>query len=353
MKRPNKLHALCYSIAVSGLLMTTGSYAESKGETIIAGGIGNAAGKKTVMVNRVNLSSAIARVNGVDIPKERVDRAVNTYIQQRQIDPAQADQGSPLYKGIRQSVLNELIGQELLWQEAQRTNRVIADEEVARAMEAYRARFANHEAFVASLEASGFTEAGFAENLMQRLSVETLINEAIASKVAVDERQAKDFYAANQERFKRPEQFRVRHILIQPDPNGGDESKAEALSSLETLQEEIEAGGDFATLAEQHSQGPSRLHGGDLGFVTQGQLVPAFEAVAFALEPGEVSDPVATEFGYHLIKLEEHKPAGQLNEQQALDMIKQRLHSAQVSEAVQDRMLELWMVGTVELLGPV
>ncbi|WP_207063466.1 peptidylprolyl isomerase [Motiliproteus sp. SC1-56] len=359
MKRSNTLTTLCYSLAVSGLLLAGGSQAETQaetqGETIIAGGIGNAGGKKTVMVNRVNLSTAIARVNGVDIHNRQVDRAVKAYLQQRQIDPGQAVQGSPFYKGVRQSVLNELIGQELLWQEAQRTNRVTSEEEVARVLASYTERFPDHEAFVASLEANGFSEPGFTENLRQRLSVETLIEEAIASKVVVGEDEAKAFYAENQARFERPEQFHVRHILIQPDPDAEDEdsAKAEALSSLEAIQAELEGGADFAKLAEEHSQGPSKSSGGDLGFVARGQLVPAFEEAALALAPGEVSDPVETRFGYHLIKLEEHLPAGQLEEEQALDMIKQQLFSSKVSEAVQKRMLELWTVGTVELMGPV
>ncbi len=92
---------------------------------------------------------------------------------------------------------------------------------------------------------------------------------------------------------------RTRHILLKT------EAEAKAVKA------ELDGGADFALLAAQKSEGPSKTNGGDLGFVPAGQLVPAYEAAAAALKPGEISDPVQTRFGWNVIKLAERRTARQ------------------------------------------
>lgn len=112
-------------------------------------------------------------------------------------------------------------------------------------------------------------------------------------------------YQGQPQRFEIPEQVRVRHILLR-----GEDAPQRARQLLEQLR----AGADFATLARQHSQDPgSAAKGGDLGFFARGRMVPEFERAAFALEqPGELSEPVQTAFGVHLLKLEQRRAAGRL-----------------------------------------
>ncbi|MEH6826213.1 MAG: peptidylprolyl isomerase [Motiliproteus sp.] len=301
----------------------------------------------------IDQGRAVVQINGVVISYAKLDRAVANYIQQRQLDPAQTAKDSPVYKGIRQSLLNEFIGQELLWQEAMKSNKISTEQQVEQALNATSERFPDKDSFVANLNANGFTEASFTQDLIQRLSVQRLINDEIVSKVKVADQEVKTFYAANTERFKRPEQFHIRHILISPANDGGEEARAQARATLANIHAEIQAGGDFAELAKQHSQDPAAAKGGDLGFVSRGQLVPAFEAAALALTEGQVSGPVETPYGYHLIKLEQQRPAEALPEQEALSMIEQRLRALKVDAAIKARMLDLWTAGRVELMGPV
>ena len=90
-------------------------------------------------------------------------------------------------------------------------------------------------------------------------------------------------------------EVRARHILVETE----DEAKAVA--------EELKKGADFAELAKKKSKDPGASDGGDLGFFTKDQMVPEFSAVAFALEPGKISDPVKSQFGWHVIKVEEKR----------------------------------------------
>ncbi|WP_298214163.1 peptidylprolyl isomerase [Acidovorax sp.] len=120
---------------------------------------------------------------------------------------------------------------------------------------------------------------------------------------------ATTMYKAKPGDFVRPEQVRVRHILITPAAAGGEEA---AKAKAEKLLEQLKSGSDFAALAKEHSNDPgSAEKGGDVGLFASGRMVPEFEAAAFALQkPGELSGPVKSQFGYHLIQFTERKPQG-------------------------------------------
>ncbi len=127
----------------------------------------------------------------------------------------------------------------------------------------------------------------------------------MAEAIDVEDNELKAFYADNREQFVGPEQRRASHILIEGDG-------AEAKAKIEDLAQQLKDGADFAELAKAHSQDPgSSEMGGDLGFFQRDVMAPAFEEAVFGLEVGEISEPVQTEFGYHLIKLTEiDAPAG-------------------------------------------
>lgn len=116
---------------------------------------------------------------------------------------------------------------------------------------------------------------------------------------------ARNKYQAEPKRFDVPAQTHARHILITGE---GEESKAQ----IEKLWAELKGGADFEVLAKEHSQDPgSAKRGGDLGFFAEGRMVPEFDAVLKDLQqPGEVSAPVKTQFGWHLIQFVERRPAG-------------------------------------------
>ena len=131
------------------------------------------------------------------------------------------------------------------------------------------------------------------------------MDKANEPKPEAAEAMARAAYKAKPERFKSEEQVRARHILVA----GTDaESKAKA----EKILADIKAGGDFASLAKEHSADKSNAdQGGDLGFFTRGKMVPEFETAAFTLaKAGDVSGVVETKFGFHIIQLQEKKSAG-------------------------------------------
>lgn len=148
-------------------------------------------------------------------------------------------------------------------------------------------------------------------------------------KEALEKRapEIKALYDDRSAEFNTEEAVRVRHILFALPADADEAAKKAALQKAKDALAKIRAGADFAKLAETLSDDAgSKKKGGELGFIERGQMVPPFEKVAFALKPGEVSDPVLTRFGYHLIQVEEHRPAkhqpfDEVREQLARDLL--------------------------------
>lgn len=140
-------------------------------------------------------------------------------------------------------------------------------------------------------------------------------------KVADEELKAK--YEQDKESYRQPEQRHARHILFRVEKEAADEVKATQRKKAEEVMAKTKAAGaDFAALAKEHSEDTSnKEQGGDLGFFTAGRMVPAFDAAVFAMQPGEISEIVETEFGYHLIKLEEIRPENLRSFEQVKDSI--------------------------------
>ena len=126
-----------------------------------------------------------------------------------------------------------------------------------------------------------------------RLLMDNLL--AVEGKAATTDEAMKKVYEDASKQIAGEQEVHARHILVETE----DEAKA--------IEDELKKGADFAELAKKKSKDPGASDGGDLGFFTKDQMVPEFSAVAFALEPGKISDPVKTQFGWHIIKVEEKR----------------------------------------------
>ncbi|QGU32944.1 SurA N-terminal domain-containing protein [Thermochromatium tepidum] len=154
--------------------------------------------------------------------------------------------------------------------------------------------------------------------------------DSLSSKVEVSEEDLRQLYESDRARFVQPERREVRHLLLKVE-EGADEAKAQAvLDEIQAIRARIQAGESFEELAKTLSQDPgSAAKGGSLGVIESGIMVPAFDQAAFALKVGELSEPVRTPFGYHLIEVtkilpSETKPFEEVREQLRTELAKQR-----------------------------
>jgi peptidyl-prolyl cis-trans isomerase D len=145
-----------------------------------------------------------------------------------------------------------------------------------------------------------------------------------------------EYYAANKDAMQEPEQIHARHILVTVKDSDSEAGRKKAKERIDKLYKEARAGANFAKLAEANSDGPSAPNGGDLGWFGKGAMVPDFEQTAFALDKGEVSEPVKTRFGWHIIKVEDKKEGTAKPLEQAKDEIKNRLAEEKASDKAND-----------------
>jgi peptidyl-prolyl cis-trans isomerase D len=130
-----------------------------------------------------------------------------------------------------------------------------------------------------------------------------------AQGVEVSEEELRQRYESEKDTYQQPEQRHARHILFKVEEGASDEVRAKQKKKAEEVLARAKKGEDFAKLAEEFSEGPTRTRGGDLGFFARGRMVPAFDTAVFSMQPGGISELVETPFGYHIIKLEEIRPA--------------------------------------------
>lgn len=140
------------------------------------------------------------------------------------------------------------------------------------------------------------------------VAVLTLDQAKIEQSIQPTDAELRRAYESNKDTFRNPERVLARHILLKTGATPEEDAKAKA--KAEDLLKQLKAGGDFADLAKKNSQDPgSAIKGGDLGWLVRGQTVKPFEDMAFSLKPKQISDPVKTQFGYHIIQVLDHQQA--------------------------------------------
>ncbi|MFP3928559.1 MAG: peptidylprolyl isomerase [Desulfobacteraceae bacterium] len=281
---------------------------------------------------------AAALVNGTPISKARLDREMSG-LQQRLIQAGREVSPEQL-EGFRPRLLESLIDRELLYQASVEQGIEVTEQELDEEWERIRGRFSSKEEFEQALKRMGVTPDSLKDEIRRSKAVQKLVQMRFGESSRVTEEEARAFYEENPERFERPEEVRARHILIRPESGEGDEGREEALEEIRQVQDKLKEGEDFAELAAEHSDGPSGARGGDLGYFPRGRMDETFEDEAFALEPGEVSGVVETEFGYHLIKVEDKRPETILSFDEVKDKLSKYLVGektrAQVAEYVEE-----------------
>jgi len=215
---------------------------------------------------------------------------------------------------LEKELLEQMINDNLLLIQAQKDTTIeVTSKEVESAVEEQlkkvKSQFSSEEAFQDQLKAERLTENELKKKYKEQIKKQMLIDRLTSkrlSKVSVSTKEVKDFYETYKDSIPdQPESMKLSHILL--EIKAGQNTLDALKKKAEMVLDLAKRGEDFANLAEKYSDDPSGKNGGDLGFFKKGDMIEKFEKVAFALNPGEISDLVETEFGYHVIKVEEKK----------------------------------------------
>ncbi len=272
----------------------------------------------------------IAVVNGTTLSREDFNRMVDPI--QKRMEMRGTDQDKARLPEIRKNVLENMINRELLIQESRKSGIKIDDAALDKQMADVKKQFPSDKDFEMMMQRMNMTEESFKVQLRRDMAIQEFIEKQFASKINISNEEIKTYYDGNPDKFKQPEEVKASHILVSVPPKSDDAKKAEARKKIEDVQKRLKKGEDFAAVAKEVSDCPSKEQGGDLGYFAKGQMVKPFEEAAFAMKPGETSNIVETDFGFHLIKVVDKKAAGTRPYETVKDSISDKLRQEKLQK---------------------
>lgn len=286
-------------------------------------------------------SGVVASVNGKDITAQQLDEevaAVKKNLEQQGFS-FEGDQGKEFEDMLRSNVLEQMIDQELVMQETERLGLVPTDKEIDDELGRIKEQLGSEGEYRKFLAANGVNEPKLKDLIKHQQALVKLQKKITSEVPEPTEEEIKSYYDQNKEQFSQPEQRQVSHILIGTGNYSGDKNRTEADAKVQALQvvDRLKAGADFGELAREYSDDPgSKDNGGQYPPFSRGSgFASEFEDAAFELTKGDyTAEPVRTQFGYHIIRLDDVIPAVQMSLSDVKESISANLHE----NAVMDKM---------------
>jgi parvulin-like peptidyl-prolyl isomerase len=277
-------------------------------------------------------ADAVAVVDGDEVAKSDYDalitQARKSYTNQKRDFPKA---GTPEFQTLKNQAVSFLVQREQFEQQAAELDVEVTDKQVEERLEQIKKQYFSGDSkkYEEQLKDQGLSDRQVRADIRAQLVSEKIFN-AVTKDVKVSDADVQAYYEKNEEQFSTPESREVRHILV----------KTKVLA--EQLAAQLRAGADFAALAKQHSTDTGSKESGGKLTITRGQTVAPFDKQAFALAKNEVSAPVKTEFGFHLIEpLSEVKKASKAPLKEVRDSIRQQLLQTKKNEAMTEWVDEL------------
>jgi len=306
--------------------------------------------KKIILILALLLSSVLlwgcssgmlASVNGTNITAQQLDEevaAVKKNLEQQGFS-FDGEQGKEFEDMLKNNVLEQMIDQELVMQEAQRLKLMPTDKEIEDELAGIKKQLGTEGEYKKFLAANGVNEPKLKDMIKQQQAFVKLQEKITAEVPEPSEKEIKDYYESNKEQFSQPEQRQVSHILIGTADNSNGKNRSEADAKVLALQvvDKLNSGAEFGELAKEYSDDPgSKDNGGQYPPFSRGSgFVSEFENAAFDLNQGGLTtEPVRTQFGYHIIRLDDLIPAIQMD----LDEVKDSISASLMEKAVMDKM---------------
>jgi peptidyl-prolyl cis-trans isomerase C len=233
-------------------------------------------------------------------------------------------------------LLDDMIVDRLIAKRSAETQ--VSDEEVAAELARVQKNFGSEEEMKKQIEASGQSLDKVKGNIANQLRARQWIDAQVKGQDAVADTEAEEFYKANPEKFKQPEQVRASHILVSVAADAKPATVQEKEKAAQAILERVKGGEDFAKLAGEVSEDPSaKENSGDLNFFTRDQMVKEFAEAAFGMKKDEVSAaPVRSQFGYHIIKVTDRREPETVTLESARSKVVAFLQRTKKQKAVQE-----------------
>jgi parvulin-like peptidyl-prolyl isomerase len=263
----------------------------------------------------------VATVNGEEITRTQLNEELENMKKYYKSMGMNVDENNDkeFIAQLESTTLDQLITQTILVQEGEKLGIKVSAADIDKQIAQYKESM-TEEKYKQTLAANGWTEPKFKGMLEKEMLISKIQEKVLADVKPPTEQAVQEYYEKNKSNFIVPIRYEVRHILIMTDGKEGDPAKVklEAKTQALAILEQIKKGSDFAELAKIKSEDPGTASKGGVYAFSPGEAVEAFEAAVKTLSPGQVvSEPVETEYGYHIIKLEKITPETQKTFQDA------------------------------------
>ena len=285
----------------------------------------------------MELPQVVATVNGKDITRTQLQDIFNAAVQSSGMNVA--DLSSAQQLGGYTQLLNDLIDRQLLLDAASKEE--ITSEDVEAEIKKFKSQFPDEAIFDTQMKQAGMSNEKLQNDVREELKIRRWMESQVKTSDVTDA-DAKSFYESNLKEFEQPETVKASHILFMVDADAAPEVVKEKQEAAQKAAARAKGGEDFTTLAKELSEEPgAKESGGDLGFFPKDRMVPEFANAAFAANLNDISEPVKTQFGWHVIKVTDKKAAGTVPFDEVNNQITSYLKSTRQREAVQKVMKDL------------
>jgi peptidyl-prolyl cis-trans isomerase C len=257
-------------------------------------------------VTKSEFDKKIAAVNGVGITKRDFMWAFSS--EEQRIITSGKPMSAEQTKELKQTIFDQLVNRELLYQESFKKKIIVSELKVEEEFKKVSYLMPQDIDLKSLKEEMDMDETHIKDEFRRVFAIEALIAQELPGDGSVTDTETRDFYDSHPEMFLVRGPVFARHILIKVEPDADEARKVDARKQLEAVYEKVKGGDDFAQLARHYSQGPSAPSGGIVGWVKPGRMVKAFEDAVFALDVGEISGIVETQYGFHIIKVVKKEP---------------------------------------------
>lgn len=252
-------------------------------------------------------SKTVARIDGIEIKQKEVDTYINFY--KKQSTDGELTQNEEELKTLEANIIDIIVVTRLLEKYAEGKNITVSSEEVDKQIKLIIDSYSSEEDFEKDLKDKGIDKK-FLENYFKSLMLSSKIFNEVTIDVIVTDQEVKQYYNDNKKTlYVVPAKVKASHILaifpwVEDNSEETEEGREEALEKIKMVEDKLKNGVVFEDLARQYSDDrTSGENGGDLGYISKGQMIEEFEEALFSLDVGEVSEIVETEYGFHIIKV--------------------------------------------------
>jgi peptidyl-prolyl cis-trans isomerase C len=267
-------------------------------------------------------------VDGIVLKKDELAKRVKAKMNLYK-DKIPADKKKEAQEGLKKQLIDEFVLRTILNNEANNKKIEATEKEIQATINQIKANLPPNKKIEEFLKENNIPR----EDIVLGIKIKKLVEKETGKKAKPTDKEISKFYNDNQEKFSSPESAHVRHILVTTNANDDEKTKAEKKAKIEKLRKQLVEGADFAEIAKNNSDCPSKENGGDLGDIKKGQTVKQFEDAAFTQEKDVIGPIVTTEYGHHIIQVLGRTPGKKIKLEEVKDKIALYLEQQKQAEA--------------------